>query len=209
MITMAPKLASAPRVSAPVSTVWYLSHCQRSSAVLEVVHGGHRCWDEHIIPPRISLLTMPIYFDNQLTVVPLQPPVGQRFIRIDQFWVASCAAVWGQTQAWLAVQSGVVSNARPWLTAHQHAELNSLAKCFPFAPISHSNTTMNACLRWNKTLARSFAHSLVTFPSFTWSDSWEKSRRYSGHTRWHREPQEKDDTYSSEDFKARNHISRH
>lgn len=159
---MAPKLAFAPQVSAAVSMVWYLSRCQCSSAVLEVVHGGRRCGDEHIIP-QISLLTMPIYFDNQLTVVPVQPPVGQWFIRIDQFWVASCAAVWGQTQAWLAVQSGVLSNARPWLTAHQHAELNSLAKCFPFSPVSRSYTTMNACLRWNKSLACSFAHSLVTF----------------------------------------------
>lgn len=108
----------------------------------------------NMLSPKISFLTMPIYFDNQLTLVPVQPPMGQWFIRIDQFWVASCAAVWGQTQAWLAVQSGVLSNARPWLTAHQHAELNSLAKCFPFAPISHSYTTMNARLRWNKTLTR-------------------------------------------------------
>lgn len=122
---MAPKLAPAPQVSAAVSAAWSLSRCQHSSAVLEVVHDGRRRWDEHIIP-RISLLTMPIHFDNQLTVVPVQPPLGQWFIRIDQFWVASCAAVWGQTQAWLAVQSGVLSNARPWLTAHQHAELNRL-----------------------------------------------------------------------------------
>lgn len=105
---------------------------------------------------------MPIYFDNQLTVVPVQPPLGQWFIRIDRFWVASCAAVWGQTQAWQAVQSGVLSNARPWLTAHQHAESNSLAKCFPFAPISHSYTTMNACLRSNKT----FAHSHILLLHF-------------------------------------------
>lgn len=145
MINVAPKLASAPQVSPSASAPLQF---------LEVVHDGGRRGDEHIIP-RISLLTMPIYFDNQLTVVPVQPPMGQWFIGIDQFWVTSCAAVWGQTQAWLAVQSGVLSNARPWLTAHQHAELNSLAKCFPFAPISHSYTTMNARLHWNKTLSHS------------------------------------------------------
>lgn len=82
---------------------------------------GKRPSDEHIIL-RTSLLTMPIYFDNQLTVVPVQPLKGQWFIRIDQFWVTSCAAVWGQTEAWLAVQSGMLSNAQAWLTAHQHAE---------------------------------------------------------------------------------------
>lgn len=85
---------------------------------------GKRQSDEHIIQ-RTSLLTMPIYFDNQFTIVPVQLLKGQWFIRIDQFWVASCAALWGQTEAWLAVQSGMLSNARAWLTAHQHAELNS------------------------------------------------------------------------------------
>lgn len=75
---------------------------------------------------------MPVYFDNQLTIVPVQPLKGRWFIRIDQFWVISCAALWGQTEAWLVVQSGMLSNAQAWLTAHQHAELNSLAKCFPF-----------------------------------------------------------------------------
>lgn len=94
-------------------------------------HPGKRQNDEHIIP-RTSPLTMPIYFDNQLTIVPVQPLKGQWFIRIDQFWVTSCAALLGQTEAWLAVQSGMLSNAQAWLTAHQHAELNSLAKCFPF-----------------------------------------------------------------------------
>lgn len=94
-------------------------------------HWGKRQSDEHIIL-RTSLLTMPIYFDNQLTIVPVQPLKGQWYIRIDQFWVTSCAALWGQTEAWLAVQSGMLSNAQGWLTAHQHAELNSLAKCFPF-----------------------------------------------------------------------------
>lgn len=98
---------------------------------------GKRQKDEHIIP-RTSLLTMPIYFDNQLTIVPVQPLKGQWFIRIDQFWVTSCAALWGQTEAWLAVQSGMLSNAQAWLTAHQHAELNSLAKGFPFIP-SHTH----------------------------------------------------------------------
>lgn len=85
---------------------------------------GKRQSDEHIIQ-RTSLLTMPIYFDNQFTIVPVQLLKGQWFIRIDQFWVTSCAALWGQTEAWLAVQSGMLSNARAWLTAHQHAELNS------------------------------------------------------------------------------------
>lgn len=33
---------------------------------------GRRRGDEHIIL-RTSLLTMPIYFDNQLTIVPVQP----------------------------------------------------------------------------------------------------------------------------------------
>lgn len=94
--------------------------------------------DEHIIL-RTSLLTMPIYFDNQLTIVPVQPLKGQWFIRIDQFWVTSCAALWGQTEAWLAVQSGMLSNAQAWLTAHQHAELNSLAKCFPFTLTSDTH----------------------------------------------------------------------
>lgn len=85
---------------------------------------GKRQSDEHIIQ-RTSLLTMPIYFDNQFTIVPVKLLKGQWFIRIDQFWVTSCAALWGQTEAWLAVQSGMLSNARAWLTAHQHAELNS------------------------------------------------------------------------------------
>lgn len=173
MINIAPNLASAPQISAAVSTVWSFSRCQHSAAVLEVVQGGSRGGNEHIIP-RISLLTMPIYFDNQLTVVPVQPPVGQWFIRIDQFWVASCAAVWGRTQAWLAVQSGMLSNARPWLAAHQHAELNSFAKCFPFAPISHSYTTMNACLRWNETLACSQI-LLLHFCIHMIRQLWEKS----------------------------------
>lgn len=94
-------------------------------------HPGKRQSDEHIIL-RTSLLTMPIYFDNQLTIVPVQPLKERWFIRIDQFWVTSCAALLGQTEAWLAVQSGMLSNAQAWLTAHQHAELKSLAKCFPF-----------------------------------------------------------------------------
>lgn len=99
--------------------------------ILEVIHLTRAKDDEHIIL-RTSPLTMPIYFDNQLTIVPVQPLKGQWFIRIDQFWVTSCAALLGQTEAWLAVQSGMLSNAQAWLTAHQHAELNSLAKCFPF-----------------------------------------------------------------------------
>lgn len=95
--------------------------------------------DEHIIL-RTSFLTMPIYFDNQLTIVPVQPlKAVWWFIRIDQFWVTSCAALWGQTEAWLAVQSGMLSNAQAWLTAHQHAELNSLAERIPFNPdVTHS-----------------------------------------------------------------------
>lgn len=202
---MAPKLAPAPQVSAAVSAVWSFSRCQHSSAVLEVVHDGRRRWDEHIIP-RISLLTMPIHFDNQLTVVPVQPPLGQWFIRIDQFWVASCAAVWGQAQAWLAVQSGVLSNARPWLTAHQHAELNSLAKCFPFA-ISHSYTTMNACLRWNKTLAR--LHILVTFLHSHDQTVERKVNNIPDTLDDTGSRGEKDYTISSEDLKALNHISLH
>lgn len=116
---------------------------------------GKRHSDEHIIQ-RTSLLTMPIYFDNQFTIVPVQLLKGQSFIRIDQFWVTSCAALWGQTEAWLAVQSGMLSNARAWLTAHQHAELNSRTKeknktkqtLPPFRPdIEHSYKTMNASLR--------------------------------------------------------------
>lgn len=103
-----------------------------------ISRSGKRQSDEHIIP-RTSLLTMPIYFDNQLTIVPVQPLKGQWFIRIDQFWVTSCAALWGQTEAWLAVQSGMLSNAQAWLTAHQHAELNSLAKCFPFTLTSDTH----------------------------------------------------------------------
>lgn len=99
--------------------------------ILEVIHHTRAKDDEHIIL-RTSPLTMPIYFDNQLTIVPVQPLKGQWFIRIDQFWVTSCAALLGQTEAWQAVQSGMLSNAQAWLTAHQHAELNSLAKCFPF-----------------------------------------------------------------------------
>lgn len=51
---------------------------------------GERQSDEHIIR-RTSPLTMPIYFDNQLTIVPVRPLKGQWFIRIDQFWVTSCA----------------------------------------------------------------------------------------------------------------------
>ena len=110
------------------------------SGILEVIHHARakRQSDEHIIL-RTSLLTMPIYFDNQLTIVPVQPLKGQWFIRIDQFWVTSCAALWGQTEAWLAVQSGMLSNAQAWLTAHQHAELNSLAKCFPFTLTSDTH----------------------------------------------------------------------
>lgn len=99
---------------------------------------GKRQSDEHIIL-RTSHLTMPIYFDNQLTIVPVQPLKGQWFIRIDQFWVTSCAALWGQTEPWLTVQSGMLSNAQAWLTAHQHAELNSLAKCFPFTLTSDTH----------------------------------------------------------------------
>lgn len=109
---------------------------------------GKRQSNEHIIQ-RTSLLTMPIYFDNQFTIVPVQLLKGQWFIRIDQFWVTSCAALWGQTEAWLAVQSGMLSNARAWLTAHQHAELNSRTeekknktkpkKCFPLFALT-SNT---------------------------------------------------------------------
>lgn len=46
--------------------------------ILEVIH---HAWakdegDEYIIL-RTSLLTMPIYFDNQLTIVPVQPLKGQ------------------------------------------------------------------------------------------------------------------------------------
>lgn len=99
---------------------------------------GRRRGDEHIIL-RTSLLTMPIYFDNQLTIVPVQPLKERWFIRIDQFWVTSCAALWGQTEAWLAVQSGMLSNAQAWLTAHQHAGLKSLDKCFPFTPTSDTH----------------------------------------------------------------------
>lgn len=108
--------------------------------ILEVIHHARAKdeGDEHIIL-RTSLLTMPIYFDNQLTIVPVQPLKGQWFIRIDQFWVTSCAALWGQTEAWLAMQSGMLSNAQAWLTAHQHAELNSLAKCFPFTLTSDTH----------------------------------------------------------------------
>lgn len=105
--------------------------------------GNHTSWakrqsNEHIIL-RTELLTMPIYFDNQLTIVPVWLLKGQWCIRIDQFWVTSCAALWGQTEAWLAVQSGMLSNAQAWLTAHQHAELNSLAKCIPFTLTSKTH----------------------------------------------------------------------
>lgn len=142
--------AASEFIFATFSFFFFFSFCSHSVGGAFQHFGGHtsrsgkRQSDEHITL-RTSPLTRPIYFDNQLTIVPVQPLKGQWFIRIDQFWVTSCAALWGQTEAWLAVQSGMLSNAQAWLTAHQHAELNSLAKCFfPFYPdITHSYKTMN------------------------------------------------------------------
>lgn len=116
--------------------------------VLETIHQcrNKRQSDEHIIR-RTLVLTMAIYFDKQLTIVSMHLLKGQWFIRIDQFRVTSCASLWGQTQAWTVVQSGMLSNAQAWLTAHQHAEWNRLAKCCLFTLTLDTHIKLGFSLR--------------------------------------------------------------
>lgn len=128
---------------------------------------GKRQSDEHIIVRTPLFWQCPSILIISRLLCQCSLWRGQWFIRIDQFRVTSCAALWGQTEAWLAVQSGMLSNAQAWLTAHQHAELNSLAKCFPFALTSDTHIKLwisrSGSVHSNKPPTHSTSHMIRHF----------------------------------------------